>query len=60
MMDALTMGKYGVYVWGSYGTLVAFLIWDWLAPRLQRRRLLRSIRQRERREATRIKRSKSP
>ena len=37
-----------------------FLVWDWLAPRLQRRRLLRSIRQRERREATRIKRSKSP
>ena len=59
MMDALTMGKYGVYVWGSYGAFAAFLLWDWLAPRWQQRRLLRGIRQRERREAARKEKLKS-
>ena len=60
MMDALAMGKYGVYVWGSYGAFVAFLIWDWLAPQLQQRRLLRDIKQRERRQAARREKQKTP
>ena len=59
MIEALSMGKYGVYVWSSYGAFAAFLLWDWLAPRLQRRRLLRSIRQRERRDAARKEKSKA-
>ena len=53
------MGKYGFYVWTSYGAFVAFLLWDWLAPRWQRRRLLRDIQQRERREAARQKKQKN-
>ncbi|MCB1561868.1 MAG: heme exporter protein CcmD [Xanthomonadales bacterium] len=53
MMDALAMGKYGVYVWSSYGAFAVFLLWDWLAPRFQRRRLLRGIEQRARRDSAR-------
>ena len=60
MIEMLSMGKYGVYVWSSYGAFAAFLLWDWLAPRLQRRRLLRGIEQRERREATRKQKKKKP
>ncbi|HPF73540.1 MAG: heme exporter protein CcmD [Rhodanobacteraceae bacterium] len=59
MIEALSMGKYGFYVWTSYGAFVAFLLWDWLAPRWQRRRLLRDIQQRERREAARQKKQKN-
>ena len=34
------MGGYAVYVWGSYGAGLAVFVWNWLAPRLQRREVL--------------------
>ena len=55
MSTALSMGGYGVYVWGSYAAFVLFLLWDALVPRLRRRRLLRQIASRMRRDAARKK-----
>lgn len=55
MSAALSMGGYGVYVWGSYAAFVLFLLWDALLPGLRRRQLLRRIAARMRREAARTK-----
>ena len=53
LSEMLSMGDYGVYVWGSYAAFVLFLSWDALAPRLRRRALLRRQALRQRREAAR-------
>lgn len=47
------MGGHGLYVWGSYGLFVVVLIWDLLVPVLRRRRLLRTLNLKYRREAAR-------
>ena len=42
-MEALAMGKYGVYVWSSFGlALVVVLFADWRA-RLRHKRVYRDI-----------------
>lgn len=47
------MGGHGLYVWGSYGLFVAVLLWDLLVPALRRRRLMRTLNLKYRREAAR-------
>lgn len=43
MSEWLSMGGYGLYVWGSFGCGLAVLVWNVLAPRLARRELLRQM-----------------
>ena len=53
MSAALSMGGYGLYVWGSYAAFALFLLWDALVPGLRRRRVLRRQALLMRREAAR-------
>lgn len=53
MADFLAMGGYGAYVWGSYAVFFIVLALDWLAPRLQRRRVTKELRGRLLRRHTR-------
>jgi heme exporter protein CcmD len=53
MNEMFDMGRYGVYVWGSYALFAAVLAWDALVPRLRERRLLRDLARRQQREAAR-------
>ncbi|MFZ2237883.1 MAG: heme exporter protein CcmD [Dokdonella sp.] len=50
MSDFLAMGGYGFYVWASYGVFLIVLLVEAIAPVLQRRRVLASLRGRYRRE----------
>ena len=50
MSEFLSMGGYGGYVWASYAIFFAVLIADALAPQLRKRRVLRELRGRTRRE----------
>lgn len=50
---SLAMGDYGFYVWGSFAAFGLFLLWDALIPPLRRRRLLRQLALRARRDAAR-------
>lgn len=47
------MGGHGLYVWSSYGFFVVVMLWDLLVPWLRRRRLLRTLALKIRREAAR-------
>ncbi|MBO1113963.1 heme exporter protein CcmD [Bordetella petrii] len=51
--DFLAMGGHGAYVWASYALCVALLAWNALLPLLARRRYLKSLARRLRREAPR-------
>jgi heme exporter protein D len=53
MADFLAMGGYAAYVWASYGVFAVVLLIDALSPLLQRRRALRELRGRLKREARR-------
>jgi heme exporter protein D len=44
----LEMGGYAFYVWGSYGAALAVFAWNVVAPRLERARLQRALREAER------------
>ncbi|WP_145009053.1 heme exporter protein CcmD [Pseudomonas oryzihabitans] len=48
--QALSMGRYGLYVWPAFGLSLAILVGLLLHGRLARRRLERELRQRWRRE----------
>lgn len=37
------MGGYAMYVWGSYAAGLAVFVWNLLMPRLERRGLLRKL-----------------
>jgi heme exporter protein D len=43
--EFLGMGGYAFYVWGSFGATVAVLAWNVVAPRLERGRLRRKLRE---------------
>lgn len=47
----LAMGGDAVFVWASYGAFAAFIVWNLLQPRLQRRRIEVLLRARLQREA---------
>jgi len=44
MSEFFEMGGYALYVWGSYGAALAVFAWNLLAPRAERARLLRALR----------------
>lgn len=50
MNEFLAMGGYGAYVWSSYAIFFIVLLIDFLAPRLQRRRVLAEMRGRIKRQ----------
>jgi heme exporter protein D len=39
-----SMGGYAFYVWGSYAAGLAVFVWNLVVPRLQRRDVLRKLR----------------
>ena len=53
--------NYAAYVWSSYGVFAAVCAWQFLAPFLRRRRLVRQIREQleERHAAATLKESSS-
>jgi heme exporter protein D len=53
MSDFFAMGGYGVYVWWSYAVFFVVLIADALAPLLQRRKTLRELHGRLKRQGAR-------
>ena len=50
------MGGYAGYLWPAYGIFFIVLLADFIAPVLRRRRLLRDVRTRLARNATRAQR----
>jgi heme exporter protein D len=53
MSDFFAMGGYGAYVWWSYAVFFVVLIADALAPTWQRRKILRELHNRLKRQAAR-------
>jgi len=51
MADFFAMGGYGAYVWTAYAVFGLVLLADALTPLLQRRRALRDLRGRLKRQA---------
>ena len=51
MADFFAMGGYGMYVWPAYFVFFVVLLFDAVSPFLQRRRALRELRSRLKREA---------
>ena len=51
MSDFFGMGGYGMYVWPAYLVFFVVLLFDTVAPFLQRRRALKELQARLRREA---------
>jgi heme exporter protein D len=53
MADFLGMGGYGVYVWPAYLVFFVVLLFDAVSPFIQRRRAMRELQSRLKREAAR-------
>jgi heme exporter protein D len=53
MADFFGMGGYGAYVWPAYLVFFVVLLFDAVSPFLQRRRALRELQARLKREAAR-------
>jgi heme exporter protein D len=51
MADFLGMGGYGAYVWSAYAVFFVVIVIDAIGPMLQRRRALKEMHGRLRREA---------
>ena len=45
----LNMGGYAFYVWTSYGITAAVLLWNWFAPIVQRKQILRQLQLKQKR-----------
>lgn len=41
--DFWAMGGFAVFVWPAYAVGILVLLWNWLAPGLRRRALLREL-----------------
>jgi len=54
MADFFAMGGYGAYVWTAYAVFGVVLLVDALTPLLQRRRALRELRGRLKRQARNV------
>lgn len=50
--DFIAMGGDAAFVWASYAVFLAFIVWNLIQPRLQRRKTLLLLRARLQREAT--------
>jgi len=57
MHEFFAMGGYALYVWPAYAVFFAVLAWDWIAPVLRRRQLLKELRGRMAREQLRRQRA---
>ena len=57
MPEFFAMGGYALYVWPAYAVFFAVLAWDWIAPVLRRRQLLKELRGRMAREQLRRQRA---
>jgi heme exporter protein D len=55
--EFFAMGGYALYVWPAYAVFFAVLAWDWIAPVLRRRQLLKELRGRMAREQLRRQRA---
>lgn len=53
MLQWLAMGGYAAYVWPAYAVFFTVLAWDWLAPAVRKRTLIREMRGRIQREHAR-------
>ncbi|UXI67037.1 heme exporter protein CcmD [Tahibacter amnicola] len=53
MSEFLAMGGYGGYVWSAYAIFFVVLAADALAPQLRRKRVLRDLRGRLKRQQSR-------
>lgn len=49
--DFLAMGGHGPYVWSTYSLCMAIMAWTAVLPMLARRRYLKDLARRRRREA---------
>lgn len=49
--EFLAMGGHGLYVWSTYGICMALMVWTAVLPVLARRRYLKDLDRRRRREA---------
>lgn len=43
MSELFDMGKYGLYVWGSFGVAAVAVLWNWISPLMTRRQLLKQL-----------------
>ena len=43
MSELFDMGKYGLYVWGSFGVTAIAVLWNWIGPLRERRQLLKQL-----------------
>ena len=60
MAEFLAMGGYGAYVWTSYAVFGVVLLLDAVTPLLQRRRALRELQGRLKRQARNVSNSSRP
>jgi heme exporter protein D len=60
MAEFLTMGGYGAYVWTSYGVFGLVLLLDAVTPLFQRRRALRELQGRIKRQARNVSNRSRP
>jgi heme exporter protein D len=51
MADFLGMGHYGIYVWPAYIVFFIVLVFDAISPTIQRKRALKELQARLKREA---------
>ena len=54
------LDQYAPYVWSSYALFLAFLVWDYLSPRLRMARTRQQIQSRLKREAQRKSTGNAP
>ena len=50
LAEFIAMGKHGFYVWLAFGLTALVISWNVLQPLLQRRRLIKQLKQQLRRE----------
>jgi heme exporter protein D len=56
--EFFAMGGYALYVWPAYAVFFVVLAWDWLTPALRKRKLIRQLRGRIKREHVRKTRAR--
>ncbi len=50
MLEMFQMGKYGAYVWSSYGLAVTIMAYIAIKPLLDRKQIIKDLRMKYRRE----------
>ena len=60
MGDFLDMGKYGIYVWPSYGLFIGLLLHMIISPILRHKKIMRELKQIQRRQQAMDEQSSTP